>query len=398
MRTVKVPDTRALEPDSDPTPSRLLSPLFVLVTLSTFAYFTSVGALQPTLPRFVEGPLGGGSVAVGLSVGIFSIAAVLMRPFGGYLSDLHGRRMAMVLGAAAVAAAILGQIWVESLAWLVPLRVASGIGEALFWVGAAAVVSDLAPENRRGEAVSYFSLALYGGLVLGPVLGETVLAQDSYGNVWLLAAGLAALAALLGLPVGDTRLDAGSHSVSGWRRFVHPGAILPGTVLATSMLGLGGFFTFVPLYALELGMSGSRLVFAMFSGVVLIVRSFGARVPDRLGSLKSARGALTGQAAGLTIVALWQTPTGLLVGTVVYALGQSLAFPALMTMAVGRAKASERGAVVGTFSAFFDFGFGLGAVVLGAVAGTMGYAGSFLVGAGVALGGLLLLGLRADSI
>jgi MFS family permease len=398
MRTLKAPTTRAPVSGSGHSTSRLLSPLFVLVTLSTFAYFTSVGALQPTLPRFVEGPLGGGSVAVGLSVGIFSISAVLMRPFGGYLSDLHGRRMAMVVGAAAVSAAVLCQIWVPSLVWLVPLRVAAGLGEALFWVGAAAVVSDLAPEHRRGEAVSYFSLALYGGLVLGPVLGETILDQGSYGRVWVLAAGLAVLAALLGVPVGDTRLDLDSPTVSGWRRFLHPGAILPGTVLATSMLGLGGFFTFVPLYALELGMSGSKLVFALFSGIVLVVRSFGARLPDRLGSLKSARGALTGQAAGLTIAALWQTPAGLFAGTVVYALGQSLAFPALMTMAVGRAAASERGAVVGTFSAFFDFGFGLGAVALGAVAGILGYASSFLVGAAVALGGLMLLALRGRSI
>jgi predicted MFS family arabinose efflux permease len=49
------------------------------------------------------------------------------------------------------------------------------------------------------------------------------------------------------------------------------------------------------------------------------------------------------------------------------------------------------GAVVGTFTAFFDLAYGLGAVSLGAVAAAVGYRGAFLTGAFVAGAGLVLL-------
>jgi MFS family permease len=381
-----------------PEKIRLVTPLFLLVTLSTFAYFVSVGALQPTLPRFVEGPLGGDSVAVGVAVGAFSLAAVVVRPLAGRISDAHGRRPLIVWGAASVALATAGHLFVTGLGMLLFLRLVYGVGEAFFFTAAAGVVNDLAPDGRRGEAVSYFSLALYGGLVLGPVLGELVLADGHYARAWILASATAALAAVLGLPVPDTRPDEHSDPAQGLRRFVHPAALLPGTVLATSMWGLGGYFTFVPLYSLELGLPGSRAVLATFSGIVLAIRGFGARIPDRLGPRRSARSALTLQAGGLLVMALWGDQVGLFAGTIVFAIGQALSFPALMTIAIDGAPASERGAVVGTFTAFFDLAFGLGAVSLGAVAAASGYRGAFAGGALVAGLGLALMLARAQRL
>ena len=76
---------------------RLITAPFALVTLSTFAYFLAIGSLLPTLPRFVENELGGGSVAVGFVVGAFAIAAAVLRPFPGRFGDLRGRRITPVL-------------------------------------------------------------------------------------------------------------------------------------------------------------------------------------------------------------------------------------------------------------------------------------------------------------
>ena len=62
-----------------------------------------------------------------------------------------------------------------------------------------------------------------------------------------------------------------------------------------------------------------------------------------------------------------------------------------MTLAISRSPASERGSVIGTFTAFFDLAFGVGAASAGAIASLLGYRGAF-VGAGcVALAGLVLL-------
>jgi len=106
--------TDELEGTVGPTdPQRLLSVPFVFVTLSTFAYFMALGALLPTLPRFVEEDLGGGSVAVGVVVGSFAFAAAILRPFAGRLGDLRGRRILIIGGSAVVGLSVLGYLVVE---------------------------------------------------------------------------------------------------------------------------------------------------------------------------------------------------------------------------------------------------------------------------------------------
>src|SRR5688500_10145793 len=87
---------------------RLITPVFVLVGVATLAYFTAAGVLLPAIALFVGGPLGGGDVAVGISVGAFSASALLLRPWAGRLGDRRGRRLLMLVGAAVVGGSILG--------------------------------------------------------------------------------------------------------------------------------------------------------------------------------------------------------------------------------------------------------------------------------------------------
>ena len=219
---------------------RLVTPLFLVVMLSTWAYFTAVGILQPTLPLFVEGPLNGTEVQVGLAIGFFAVAAVLTRPILGSVGDRRGRRILIVGGAGIVSLATLGYLVSESLWMLLFFRLITGAGEAAFYVGAASVINDLAPDERRGEALSYFSLALYAGLVVGPVLGETILGDDNFTAVWLAAALAARPGSLAGLLITDTRPEENKVMSDDPRRIIHPAGLLPGMVLSTSIWGLAG--------------------------------------------------------------------------------------------------------------------------------------------------------------
>ncbi len=360
--------------------------------LANFAYFLAVGATLPVLPRFVEGPLGGSSFAVGLAIGSFSLSAVLLRPLSGRLGDSRGRRLLIIGGGGIVALSLLAYVPTDSLWVLVLWRLVSGVGEAFFYVGAASAINDLAPDERRGEALSYFSLSLFAGIGLGPVLGETVLNVSGYDAAWLTAALFAAGAGLVGLAIPETRPQ--DERGGEFARLVHPAALIPGTVLAASIWGLAAFTAFVPLYALIVGLDGSRFLFAGHSAIVFAIRLFGARLPDRLGAQVSATGALACSATGFAIIALWRDPAGLILGMVVWSVGHSLAFPALMTLAVRSAPARERGAVVGTFTAFFDASFGLGAVSAGTIVEVLGYRGGFLSASVAAIGGLTLLQVR----
>ncbi|HEX9234896.1 MAG TPA: MFS transporter, partial [Actinomycetota bacterium] len=216
----------------------LVTRTFLLITAATFAYFIAVGTMLPVLPRYVEGPLGKGSVAVGLSVGSFSLVALLLRPLAGRLGDRRGRRLLIVLGSAVVACSVAALTVATSLSVLILLRLCTGAGEAFFFTGVASAIHDLAPDDRRGEAVSYFSLALYAGLAVGPILGEGILGDRNFSAVWWVAAALCGLAAVLALRLPDTRSAAPRSP--GRSRLVHPAAVVPGVVVTTSVWGFSG--------------------------------------------------------------------------------------------------------------------------------------------------------------
>jgi MFS family permease len=368
----------------------LLTPAFITVAVAELAYFAADGVLLPALPRYVEGPLGGGDVAVGMVVGAFSLSAFFLRPWAGRLGDRRGRRILMVVGASLFGLSVSGYLIASSIPVLVGLRLLTGVGEALFFVGALSANVDLAPPERRGEAFSFASLALYIGIGAGPFIGEALIDMAGFRAAWLAAVGLSGTAVALSLRLPPMVPNAGS-TTAGDHRLVHPAGILPGLVLLATLWGMGGFLAFVPLYALDLGMAGAGLVLGLFSGIVVLVRSVGARIPDRLGAGRATRIALSLATVGLTVIGVWRSPAGLIAGTAVFALGVALFTPALFSLAVAGIPPDERGAVMGTTSAFLDLGFGLGPATLGFVAAAAGRGGTFLVGAAVAAAGLVLV-------
>jgi MFS family permease len=378
------------EPDLPGSPRpRLITPTFLLIAVAALAYFTADGVLVPAVPLYVEGPLGGDDVAVGISVAAFAVTALVFRPWAGRLGDRRGRRLLMLVGGGVVAASIVGYVLATSVPLMVGFRLLTGFGEAFFFTGAASAINDLAPESRRGEAVSFFSLALYVGIGAGPLIGEALIAAGGFEVTWMVAAGCAALATALTLAVPETRPAIGDEEPPA--RLIHPAAIRPGTALLTSVWGMSGFFAFVPLYALTIGLDGSRFVFLTYSAIVVAIRSFGARIPDIIGPVVASRVALGASTVGLAVVAAWQTPVGLFVGVSIFAVGSSLTFPALMMLALRGTPASQRGAIIGTFTAFVDLGFGIGPATLGVVSEAFGYRGLFFTASAVAASGLAIL-------
>ena len=367
---------------------RIVTVPFALTFISSFFVFLAIGMLLPVLPLYARGPLGVGDVGVGLAVGMSSPMALVAQPFAGRIGDRRGRRILMVTGALVMAIAVAGYTLAGSLAVLIALRLATGVGEALVFVGSGTIVADIAPFDRRGEALSIYTIGFWGGLAIGPIAGEAILGDDRFDLVWLVAAACAVLAALVGVAIPETRPETTEQS-SG--KLIHPAAIRPGLVLVAAVLGFAGFYTFLALYAREIGLDGVGSVFLLLAVVIVGIRIIGRRLPDRLGPKRASSLALVLLAIGLTIVGLWNTPTGLYVGAAVFAVGQALAFPALMTLAVEGAPPADRSSVVGTFTAFADVGFAVGAVSLGVVANAVGYEGVFFAAAAASLAGLFVI-------
>jgi MFS family permease len=374
--------------------ARLLTPQFVTVTSAGALYFLSLGMVLPVLPQYVEGELGGDTLRVGIAVGAFAVGAVVLRPYAGRIGDRFGRRILVILGAFVVAASAALYPLASNLGILVAVRVFGGLGEAAFFVGAATMIADLAPIERRGEAISYWSVAVYSGLAFGPALGEVVLDAWDYDAVWFGSALLALGAGLLAMLAKETLTDAARAATlaSDERQpLLNRSALAPGLVLFLGLCGLAGFAELVPLYVEDIGLDDSRFVFLLYGVLILVVRIAGAKLPDRLGPRRAGSLALTGGAAGLAVMAAWASIPGLILGTILFAGGMSLMYPAMLTLALTGVDDSERASVVGTVSTFFDLSAGLGALIMGGAAAITNDRGGFLSGSLLALAGLALL-------
>jgi MFS family permease len=380
--------TSASSPRPSPERERLVTPRFALVVGSGLAYFMALGVVLPAVPQYVEDELGGSSVSVGIAVGSLFVGAVVLRPFVGRFGDRVGRRVLIVFGAAVVAVSIALYGVVASMPFLVGARLLTGLGEAAFFVGAATMITDLAPPDRRGEAISYWSVAVYGGLAFGPVLGEAVLDREGFTATWMVAAALALVAALLGLCTREVERPE-AHTPPG--PIVNRAAVGPGTVLFSGLISLAAFTAFIPLYVDQIGLHNADVVFLLYGGIVLAVRIFGARLPDSLGARSAGALALGANAIGMAVMAIWGTTAGLLVGTAFFAIGASLLYPALLLLALGGAPESQRGSVVGTFSSFFDLSQGIGSLLVGLMAAATSYRGAFGLGAACSIVGFLAL-------
>jgi MFS family permease len=354
------------------TDPRLVTPQFVLLGSAGLAYFLADGLLVPAVPRYVAGELTGGNIAVGLVVAAFSLSALVLRPWAGRLADRHGRSLAMVGGGIIFATSVAAYGVVDSVGALSALRLLTGVGDAFFFVGAVTAMSDLAPAERRGEAISLFSLSLYAGLAVGPPIGELIVNVAGFTTVWLVAATSALVAVLLASRVGDTREPTSGEPSVGPARLVPRAAVVPALLLLALVWGMAGFLAFVPLYALDLGLPGSGFLLFGFAGIVVVIRSVGARIPDRLGAVRSVRLSLLCATIGLVLIGGWRSTPGLILGTVVLGVGVALGTPAIMMLALDRAPAAERGAVMGTVSMSIDLAAGLGPATFGLVAAAGG--------------------------
>jgi MFS family permease len=361
--------------------------------LASFAYFTGMGALLPTVPRFVEEELGGGGLQVGIGVGSFAVSAALLRPWVGRLGDTKGRRVLAIGGSLIVAVSIFAYGAASSLGMLVVARLLTGAGEAAGFVGFATAAQDLAPDHRRGEAASYFSVALYGGLAVGPPVGEA-LSDQGFGVVWAVTGGCALLAALFSvwLPRGNT------VEVVADRAVLQPDALWPGLILLLGLIPFTAYAAFVPLYAEDIGIDTVGPIFGLYAGLVLIVRIVGARLPDRIGWRRGSTLALCAVTFGIMLVAVSGSVVSIWAAAVGLAVGMSLLYPALFTAVMSAAPESERSHAVGTFSVFFDLSQGFGATLVGAVVSLSSERGGFAAAGALAAVGLVAQWLLRDRI
>lgn len=316
-------------------------------------------------------------------MGCFSLTAVFSRPWVGRCIDRWGRIWFLRGAPFLIAATALGLLAAHALVAVVALRLVQGLAGAAFYTGAATVATDLAPEERRAEYISRFSLFLYAGFAAGPALGEALIESRGYAWAWGAAASAALAAGIVAATLTET---APTHAGGGngdddherrsngtRRRWIHPAAIGPGVVLLTIAVGYTAISSFAPLYARSIGMSSSGGLYVTFALTILAVRLVSGRLADRFGRAAVALPGLVSAAAGMLLLAVVAVPIAAYVGVAAFGAGHALIFPALMALTVDRVSERERGEALGSFTACFDLGAAGGGYIVGFVADHAGY-------------------------
>jgi MFS family permease len=358
---------------------RLLTPRFLALCATASLYFLGLNMTLPVLPLFVEEELGGRNIEVGIAVSSFGLAAAFIRPFIGPLGDRMGRRTLVISGTLLAGAATATTALAASIPAVIAIRGVTGIGEAAVFVGIASSIQDLSPDNRRAEAASYFSLTIYGTLLVGPLLGGWIRDEYSTDWVWIIAGLLAISAATIGSTApGPPDFKPPFPPL---RRLIHPAAIRPGFMLFAGLLGYTGFLAFAVLHGERIGMDNPERIFVVFGAVVITLRIVAARLPDRLGPLLTTRISLSFGVWGLLTLFVWQQPAGAYLAAAILAVAQTFLFPALFALVVDRAPEAERSQAIGSFSMFFDLAFGLGGPIIGAIGDQANLGVGFLVSA-----------------
>lgn len=361
--------------------------------VASLAAFLAIGAALPVLPLFVRGPLHATNLDVGIVVGAFSLTSVFCRPIAGRLADSRGRRIVLVVAALVMTVGGVLYLLAASVGTLVLARLVVGMGEGALYTAGATWAVDLAPSRHQGLALGIFGLAVWGGLSLGPLVGELLRSAAGYDAVWALTAALPFAGALIAISLPEPTRAPTGRAPQRMGLFPRP-ARRPGLALALANFGYAALAGFVILDLRSQGVSGGASVFTAFATAVFLSRVVLSPLPDRIGPRVTATGAALCEALGLTIIAFAHSLEAALGGALVMGVGFSMMFPALALMVVSEVGEENRGSALGAFTAFFDIGVGLGAPLAGAAAALAGYPAVFLLGTVAALG---TAGLAASS-
>ncbi len=364
---------------------------FSLAILANLFSFASMYVLLATLPLYVVA-IGGTVSDAGVVLACFTLSAVVVRPVVGRLSDRRAKKAIMLAGAVILAASSLLYAPVHSVPLLMAVRVFHGVGWAAFGTAASALAADLAPLSRRGEAMGYFGVGMNVAMAIGPALGVFLVGWTGYGSLFLPAMVLGAAAALTTAGIAEPRRAPGQGALQrGWRSFILPSALFPSAVLFTNALTYASVVALLPLFADEAGLGNPGLFFTVFSVVVLVLRGPLGRVSDRRGRVAVVAPGLSVTFVALLVLSQAQSTTTMLVVAVLYAVGVGAAQPTLMAMTVDRAGPQERGAAMGTYTTAMDLGIGVGSVVWGVVAQSLGFATMYVAASLMGLVGVALL-------
>lgn len=373
------PGESAATVSTQAAPGQLFTREFLTLLATGTSLMLGSGAILAILPVYVVDELGGTELTAGIVMGSAAVTALMSRAWLGRMSDRRGARRLIGWGGALTALGMAVLVVFPSVAGAMVARLVMGAGGAGFFIGSTVRAMELAPEDRRSQAAAFNLVAVHIGMGLGPMGGEWVLRHSDYATVWWTIVGLSLASGTLSWGLSHRPGDPAAEPSP----LIHRASIWPGVVTLFGIFGFNGFITFAALYSDSIGMESVGPIFLVSSGTLIVTRVLFGRVPDILGPVRVASGAMVLTVCATVLLALWASPLGFFVGAGLVALGLSLQSPSLMVVAVDGVSDRERGSAMATYTAFFDLANALVGPVMGLIVTWSSYRSAFLTAAGV---------------
>jgi MFS family permease len=337
-----------------------------LLVLMVTAFVDMVGfAMVLPLVPFYAARMGATGFIVGLLISAFSVAQLLSAPTWGRVSDVLGRRPAVVSGllisaVAYVVFGLAGTLWVLLLS-----RVVQGVGGGTVGVLQAYVADASSPEDRA-KGLGWLSAATSAGAVVGPAFGSLFVQWWGHRGPGFGAAGFCVLSMLFAfryLRESSGLRQSIEHAVpnnspapegSALVRVVTHASEPASRLIWIYTIAIGAFYGTAPLLSLlfadRLGVTEKTVgYFIMYFGAmgVLVRAGILGYAVQKLGEARLARLGLVFLAAGLALISVARGYAAVFAAITLMPIGTAFLFPCITALLSRVVPRRERGLYMG---------------------------------------------------
>ena len=386
----------SLHTESRKTMERLWNKNYCKVMAANFSLFFAFYVLTPLLPLYLSEHFGATKDVIGLVLSGYTVTALVMRPFSGFMVDSFPRKTVLMVSFVVFTIFFAGYLAASTLLLFTIVRTLHGAPFGALTVANSTVAIDVLPSSRRTEGIGYYGLSNNLAMAIAPTIGIFVY---RYIHSFELLFWIAFLVALAGMLVDasvkvnrqPSAVRHQSSTVSLDRFFLVRGWLL-GVNMVTFGFCFGVLSNYLAIYGKEvLGITGGTGTYFMLCSIGLIL--------SRLQGGKALReGRVTHNAAGGMVISLIGYTLFILVpGLVSYyasalliGLGNGHMWPAFQNMTISVAPNSQRGTANSTILVSWDVGMGLGILMGGVISELVSYSAAFWTVAAVNALGVLL--------
>ena len=361
------------------------------------------------LPQFIRAT-GGTEFVIGIVMGASAVSGVVFRlPAGGWIDRFGSRKLAILGTVLFTVAAALPIFAVSAGAFLIFARCVLGAALVIYFTSVVTLFADLAPPDRRAEALAIFGAAGFIATAVFPYFCERLLLvlpfseminfRILFGGATLLCLGSTAITANVGLS-SRKRPSKEKRDPDHWFRVFKKPAML---FLFLPSFAFGAGYTaitsFVTDFTSVCNLGPTSNYFLSYSVVIIILRVTTGRLLDRIDRRYGVVFALVAMTVGLYYASISRDSFDLIVMGMLTGLGHCYIFPSLSTMTYDSSEPHNRGTSMALYMMGFDTSLLIFTPLLGRVAQHWDYFAMYRIAAAAVFSGLIvyLFGLRHHS-